>query len=481
MFIRYSKYFVALFLIVSSTACTKDKLDEINKNLNSPTDVSAANELSTVIVESAFGTTATDLAWYASVYTEQNAGSYGQLRDADTRAAATASSIFNNNWNAVYDNLMILKDIIAKTSPGGSEPNNKAVLGIAQVLTAYNLAITTDLWGQIPWTEALLGTENMQPRYDKQEDIYKNVLFTYLNNAIANLSEPVPTDIKTVLAKQDLLYGGNINAWIEAAWSLKARYFMHMQMVVPTAVDSALACISNGFSSAGNAMVFNKYEQTAIGENPWYQFLYDRSYLVAGKTLYDLMEDRKDPRIEEYFIAMDDEGTVLPAPNGQAEQSLSGDVYSFSNLSYQQTAPTPLMTYHELKFIEAEALARKGEDFTGVLKEAIAANFAYHGTEGDSAYYANEVAPRLGTSLESRLKEIMTQKYIAMYEAEAIEVYNDYRRTRIPELHNPANASANYGFVERYPYPTSEVTSNAANVPNVNIFKDKVWWAGGTE
>lgn len=481
MFIRYSKYFAVLLLIFSTAACTKEKLDEINKNLNSPTDVAAANELPSVIVESAVGTTGTDLAWYASVFTEQNAGSYGQLRDADTRAAATASSIFNNNWNAIYDNLMILKDIMAKTSPGGSEPNNKAVLGIAQVLTAYNLAVATDLWGQVPWTEALMGTENMQPHFDKQEDIYKNVLFTYLNNAIANLSQPVPTDIKTVLEKQDLMYGGNTDAWMEAAWSLKARYFMHMQKVVPTAVDSALACVPQGFSAPENALVFDKYEETAIGENPWYQFLYDRSYLVVGKTLYDLMAERKDPRIKAYFVAMNANGTIIAAPNGQAEQSFSGDVYSYSKLSNQPTAPTPLMTYHELKFIEAEALARKGQNFTAVLQEAIAANFAYHNVTGAGAYYTAMVAPRLGATMESQLKEILTQKYIAMYEAEAIEVYNDYRRTRIPELHNPFNTSANYGFVERYPYPTSEVTANAANIPNVNIFKDKVWWAGGTE
>ena len=486
---NYLKYISVLLIAGGITGCSKTKMDEINRNLNSPLDVSAANELPSVIVESAVGTTGTDLAWYASVFTEQNAGSYGQLRDADTRTAATASSLFNNNWNALYDNLMILKDIIAKTSPTGSEPTHKATLGIAQVLTAYNLAVATDVWGQVPWTEALMGSEKVQPAYDKQEFIYKNVLFKYLNDAIANLSQPVAADMKTTLAKQDLVYGGNTAKWIKAAWSLKARYFMHMQKMVPTAVDSALVCVSKGFASAADGLVFNKYEKTAIGENPWYQFLYDRSYLVAGQTLYDLMAQRNDPRIPEYFVSINSQGTVDPAPNGAANQSFSGDEYSYSYFSALRTAPTPLMTYHELKFIEAEALARKGQDFTAALKEGIKTSFEFHASQVPAAdavpynpnYYVNEVQPRLGTTLQSQLKEILTQKYIAMYEAEAIEVYNDYRRTRVPDMHNPNNSVANYGFVERYAYPTSEVSANGANVPKVNVFKDKTWWAGGTE
>jgi hypothetical protein len=78
------------------------------------------------------------------------------------------------------------------------------------------------------------------------------------------------------------------------------------------------------------------------------------------------------------------------------------------------------------------------------------------------------------------LNEILTQKYIASFEHEAIEVYNDYRR--VPgflTLNNPANQTT--GFVWRYPYPTSEEASNSANIPEIDVFTDKVWWAGGSE
>lgn len=475
------RYFLGIVLLFSLAACSENELDHVNKNLNDATDVSAINELPTVIVESSFGTTGTDIAWYASLFIEQSAGTDEQFYDADRRQGVTASSLMNNSWTSVYDNLMVLNDMITKCSPDGSEPDNKATLGIAQVLSAYNLAIVTDMWGDVPWTDALMGTANSHPKYDSQQDVY-TAIFKLLNDAISNLTNAPAVD---GLAGRDLMYGGDTELWIKAAWSLKARYFMHLEKTKPAYIDSVLACIPKGFADAGDALVFDKYEATTIGANPWFDFTYqERGDLCVGTTIYDLMKDRSDPRITDYFEDPDGKGTsnIVPAPNGQASRTRAGyGVYSYSKITGDAdgwSAPTPLMSYHELLFLKAEALARKGSvDYLVALKKAIEANFAFHGATGADAYYTTEVVPRLGGSLSSKLKEIITQKYIAFYEAESIEAYNDYRRTGYPEMHNPANALANYGFVMRLPYASSEVTNNSSNVPDVNVFKDPIWWA----
>jgi hypothetical protein len=135
--------------------------------------------------------------------------------------------------------------------------------------------------------------------------------------------------------------------------------------------------------------------------------------------------------------------------------------------------PIPLMSYHELKFIEAEAKFRTGDATWKVaLQQAVEASFEYHGADiGD--YYTTEVEPRLTAGNE--LKEIIMQKYIAFYEYESIEAYNDYRRTGYPAMNNPKNATV--GFVNHFPYALSEVSSNPANVPTIDVYKDKVWWA----
>ncbi len=474
---KYLRIITAGVVILCFSACSKSKLTEINKDLNDPTNLPASNILPSAIVETAFGTTGTDLAWYSSLFIEQSAGTDEQFYDGDRRSVLTAASLVNNSWNSIYDNLSVLHDLIGKTSPDGKDAD-PALLGIAQVLTAYNLAITTDMWGDVPWSDALLGDKNVHPTYDKQQDVYTAV-FGLLNNAITNLTG----NSASAYSSQDLIYGGSSSAWIKAAWSLKARYFMHLERVAPADIDSVLACIPKGFKGPDDSFIFDKYEATTIGGNPWWDFTYyERGDLCAGKTLYDLMASRNDPRIDAYFVP-DGNGDIVPAPNGTADRTRAGNgEYSFSNITGvkdEQTVATPMMTYHELLFLQTEALARKGEDFTTSLMMAIEANFVFHGltmTDADT-YYTSEVLPKLGTDLTANLQEIMTQKYIAMYEQESIEVYNDYRRTGIPTMNNPNNNLASYGFPKRFPYPSSEVTANSDNVPKVNIFNDKIWWA----
>lgn len=476
---KYLRIIAASVFILSFSACSKGVMDRLNVDRNDPApqDVLTVNILPSAIVETVFGTTGTDLAWYSSVYTEQSAGVDEQFYDADRRNGITASSLVDNSWNALYDNLSVLKDMINRTAPGARD-QDPALMGVAQVLTAYNLAIAADMWGDIPWTDALKGLDNTHPKYDSQQDIY-NAVLELLNSGIGNLNGASGSSF----TKQDLIYGGNTDNWVKAAWSLKARYFMHLQDKVPGDIDSVLKCIPNGFAKSDDAFIFSRYEPTQIGSNPWFDFTYqERGDFCSGKTLYDLMTSRNDPRIPVYFVP-DDDDNITPAPNGTASRTRAGaGLYSYSNITAgseaDATVPTPMMTYHELLFLQAEAQARKGIDYKPALKAAIEANFNFHGLTVQEAdtYYTSEVVPNLGATQTSALQEIMTQKYIGAYEQESIETYNDVRRTGIPTMQNPNNNLANFGFPERFPYASSEVTANPANVPAVNIFHDKIWW-----
>lgn len=447
-------------------ACSEKVMDEINKEVNNTENMPAANILPDAILKTAFETTGTDIAWYSTVYIEQSAGTWAQSVNADKRIGQNDASLFNNNWNSVYIVMNELADIIKKTDPTtGSEPDNFWARGIAQTLLAYNLAVTTDMWGDIPWTEALKGAAIMQPKFDKQEDVYK-AINTLLNDAIVNLGK---TTVK--FGKYDFIYAGDQNKWIKAANSLKARYALRLINRDNTAAAAALTAATAGFASASDALVFNKFEATATGENPWSQFMADRSHLSVGSTLFDLMKDRTDPRMDAYFTKI--EGAFAPAPIGAALQT-QGGIYSVSAITEgSKTAPIPLMSYHELKFIVAEAKFRTGDaTWKAALEAAIEASFVYHGVE-IGTYFADQVEPLLTSGNE--LKEILTQKYIAFYEYEATEAYNDYRRTGFPTMKNPNNATA--GFVNRFPYALSETSSNPKNVPEIDVFKDKVWWA----
>lgn len=471
-------YLVAFTPLLFS--CSEDIMDEINKEQNETTVMEANYIITDCGLKTAFETTGTDIAWYSSVYVEHNAGTWAQHSEADKRTGQTSNSLLNNNWNSLYDVLNNLKDVINKTDyQTGSEPKNQWARGIAQILTAYNLGVLTDMWGEVPWTEALQGAVLMQPKYDKQSEIYPQ-LFTLLDSGIYNL-----TLASTALPSVDYIYGGTLAtskaSWIRAAYSLKARYWMRLSERNANASTNALAAIANGFTSASQQMMFNKYEATSIGENPWYQFLSDRTHFSYSKTLDDILVARNDPRRDVYASLVG--GVIVPAPNGTATQT-QGGTYSQSLITINgRTAPTPLMTYHELLFIKAEAEFRtSAATWQTTLQDAIRASFVSKGlTTGDAdTYFTDEVTPLL--TVGNELREIITQKWIAFYEHESIQAYNDYRRTGFPTMTNPNNATT--GFVNRFPWALSEISSNSYNVPETEldyIYTEKVWWAGGTE
>jgi hypothetical protein len=205
MIMKNLKYLFLLVGALSFASCSEDIMDDINKDKNNAAQIQAKLTLPHVIVESAAGTTATDMAWYSSVYIEHNAGTHGQFYTADKRTNTNESSLFNNSWNSLYQSaLMPANDIIKKCSPGGTEADNTRLLGIAQILIAYNWAVTTDMWGDIPFSEALQGSLNRQPKYDTQETVYTGIQ-KLLDDAIVNLTASL-TSANTILT-YDYIYG----------------------------------------------------------------------------------------------------------------------------------------------------------------------------------------------------------------------------------------------------------------------------------
>jgi hypothetical protein len=462
------KIFALLFIASVVISCSEDIMDDINRDRNNAQDMDAMNLLPDAILLTAFETTATDLAWYATVFIEHNAGTWAQSWDADRRANLESSSLLNNSWNGLYSVMNSAKTIIEKTDPStGSEPGNFFARGIAQIIMAYNLATTTDFWGKIPYEEAFQGADNLQPAYQNQSTIYP-VVISLLEEGIANISKATRSP-----GNKDLFYGGSAEAWVKAGYSFLARYQLQLTKVDTNAAQKALAAAEKGFESAADQLILDGFAIALPGSNPWGEFWYYREHLSVSSTIDDLLTERNDPRKENMY---DPEGPI--APIGTANQTQGGYTQSYYTSGYGAMAEDIIVfSYQELKFIIAEAKFRTGaDDWQDALEEAVEASFEFHGAE-ISEYFETEVSPRLTAGNE--LNEIMTQKYIAFFDREAIQAYNDYRRTGLPEMKNPNNAIV--GFPHRAPYAVSEVSSNSANVPTVNIYTDKIWWAGGTE
>lgn len=496
-------------LATSLISCSEDALDKVNKDLNHTTAVPARLIITDVMTKTAFSVVGGDFNAYLSSYVEHETGTHNQFYRAEKREGEPSSSAtFNNVWGSTYTTLKDAKMVIEQCSEGGSEPKNVVTRGIAKVLLAYNLAVLTDMYGDTPWKEAGDYTVSMTPVIDKQEAIYADILAN-LDSAIEDLRG---TDLIGITS-QDFIYKGDADLWMKTAYGLKARYTMRlMKRSADVNVDmqKVLDYVSKSYTSADEQCSYDMYQGSNI--NPMFGIFWARAGISASQSLFDKLVARKDPRIarcfmdpnkQEMIASVADPLLKLP-PNGDPIQSQLA--YTNSIFVASQSAPTHLLSYHEVLFLKAEALSRlnKKDDAKTVLKEAVVAGMvnaeksiksalesSYWGgftklnpaiTPEDAAtYFDASVAPLFDAN---PLKETMNQKYLALWGAngESIECYNDVRRLKalgedFIELKNPNK------FPLRCAYGNDDTTTN----PNVKaaygdgqyVYTEAVWWAGG--
>ncbi|MGL4519915.1 MAG: SusD/RagB family nutrient-binding outer membrane lipoprotein [Phocaeicola sp.] len=495
----------------SFTSCSEDIMDRINENVNNVTDVPARLILTDVMTATAFSNVGGDFNTYLGIYIEHQIGSHNQTYNAEMRnGEPQASATFNNVWRGLYRSLKDAKIAVAKCSEGGAQAGNYITLGIAQTLAAYNLALLTDMFGDTPWSESGDYTVSMTPKLDKQEDIYKDVL-AYLDNAIVNLQK---TDV-SAMGSQDLIYAGDKTKWIKTAYGLKARYTMRTMAKASdkdAAMQTVLECVSKSYTSSSEQCSYNLYN-TGVNINPYFGFYWARTGVVASRSMFDKLMERNDPRLSRLFMEPQSATMIASATDPllnlakHADLNQSQEEYTTSMYVAAQSAPTHLLSYHEVLFLKAEALSHLGRtaEAKEVLKIAVVAGIenseknvldalssvAWGGFKNITAdvtpemantYFDDEVSPLFDTN---PLKEIMLQKYIAFHGAngETTECYSDVRRMKA--LNNDFYAFQNQQKLPlRCPYGNSDTTTN----PNVQaaygngdyVYTENVWWAGGS-
>ncbi|MBN1132755.1 MAG: SusD/RagB family nutrient-binding outer membrane lipoprotein [Bacteroidales bacterium] len=464
-----------LLILLTVFSCSDDIMDEIDTDPNNPTDVPIQMLMPGVTVGTPYWVTGTTLAWFSSVFVEQTAGAHGQMRDADRRANIN-SQLSENSWAFyIYPSLLPdLKIIIEKGSEGGTEEGKWAHVGIAKILMAYTMLVSTDTWGRIPYTEALLGNENRKPAYDTQESIY-NAMFDMLDEAIDDLQK----ESFAYPGTEDLIFEGDLDRWIKTAYSLKARYCNRLSKRDATgSAADALAAAANGFESLEDDFSFVNWADDPGHENTWYQEENERKHHAISATFYDILESMNDPRIPLFCTMINDQ--YVPAPNGTALQDQAGQVYSrISNQVIYATAPLPIMTYAELKFIEAECHLRKAspdpDAALAAYEDGLNAALEQAGvSQGDINTFKNQEQVLPPDAADLTLEMIYAQKYIALWPYGSVEAYAEWRRTGYPEMNNP------FETPRRFPYPQNEISGNGENVPDVTPYNG-VWWDDGTE
>lgn len=340
------------------------------------------------------------------------------------------------------------------------ENNSDEVAALARLYMSVNLGLATSIWGDVPYSEAFQGDiGNRNPTYDKQQDIY-NEIQSLLSQSI---SDGVADGIGAFAGSGDI---GGID-WARTAYGLKARYYLHLTSVDPSAAQNALDNSELALQSSNQQADF-VYSAPAQNANPLALFDNDRpSTMGFSSSLNTLMTG--DPRLSLYTT------------NGESFAGLPGLFWG------QFTSPTPLISYWEVKFIEAEAIVRtSGADMDALnaLRAAVTANMLYVGvTQADADAYVATL--NLSGTEEDKIKTIVTEKYKSLYGNAPIEAWVDYRRTGYPELTPSPDAvpSLNPSGVipRRFLYPISERTTNEVNYETAiseqggHLLDDDLW------
>lgn len=384
-----------------------------------------------------------------------------QMQGADRQFLALNRYVINATdyqptWNNAYAGGLKDLDLLIEVS---EEKGAAHYAGVAKVLTAMNLGVLTDVFGAIPFSEGLSGAENLTPSYDSGEEIYTHIL-SLLDDAVTDFN----SESTIAVGSDDMIYGGDLGKWTKLAYALKARYLNHLSETDKYDADAVLAALAKGFESNEDNAV-GRFQSSRRQANLWYQFLEaDRpGYIIQEGYLYDLMEEKDDPRLSLYR---------------------SEDAQSIPSLG-SATSPLLMATYMEAKFIEAEAQARKGNEGNAqaALEEAVTASIELienisvsQGVLGeDETGAAEDYIESL--SLEGNIESIMEQKYIAMFTQS--ETWTDWRRTGYPNIDAfPGNQTSDR-IPRRLPYPQSETLYNPQNTPDLDFPENllqPIWW-----
>lgn len=363
--------------------------------------------------------------------------------------------------------------------------NSSEYKGVADVLIAYNLIMVNDLWGDAPFSEAF-NINNLVPKYDKQQDVYTSTL-ALVDEAITELSK-TNSAIK-LAAASDLIYGTTASTeranWLKMAYALKARLLNKVSKSSTYNPSAVLDAVSKSFASNDD----DARMQTFRERSPWATVALNNEQQSLGGWLSEQLIDALngttygvfDPRLPKitdltvdgkYIGTINGAGNRAPGANTRKDENYISRNSPWSG----NTSPIFIVTYAELKFIEAEAAFNidRARSYAAYLA-AIRANMDKFqvSTTDKEAYMAQPTVAVGAAALTKDL--IFKEKYIATYLNP--EAWNDARRFdyKYKDFTMPANAALPT-FIRRLDYPQGERSKNSANVPVDVPRTTRLWW-----
>ena len=278
---------------VALTACNTDKLTDANKNPNDPESApSAALFTNSVRVSAARWLDGVGGTRYG--FLPQHLAEV-QYPDDDTyqssRLGAVATTgLFDASYSAELQDLKLVMD-------RGKEANLPGLWAPAAILSSWEFGVLTDVFGPIPFTEALTPGVT-SPAYDAQKTVYDS-LFIRLNSA----SDALATAANTLESSGDPIYGGDPASWRRFANSLRLRHAMRLTNVaaeaarVSSEVTAAIAAAEGGLIDDNSENAKLVWPGDGVYDNPWANNFKGRDDHRISDRFLTIMSQWQDPRL----------------------------------------------------------------------------------------------------------------------------------------------------------------------------------------
>jgi hypothetical protein len=479
----FSLIFISCFIL---TSC-EDELD-INTDPNTPDEInsglaltSAEGSIATVIGGDFF-----NLGGMLAQYYTQSPGA-GQYENIDQYNINTDYA--NRPWTELYAGALNDLQFVQDRSNENMETGTYL---IATVLKAYTFQYLVDVFGDVPYEEALLGNDNIQPTPTPGAEIYTDLIAT-INDALAQYQEnPVESEV----GPQDLIYNADMEKWIEFANTLKLKMYIRMAYTSQADGPAVMALISEDNFLTADAK-FDAYGDAINKRNPFYDVQIDRLgdvNTVASNSLLEFYNRNNDPRIASVY-RLNNEDIFLGVDQGLGlDASLGGTLaLDYSRPKMEATTPVYFMTLAESNFLQAEALLRYagGAGVEAKYNEGVAQSFKLYGVADPNIFTGagGEYEYTATGDVEADLEQIMVQKWAALANINNIEGWIETKRTGYPILTTSDNPPYQDGRRivslasvlpgDQIPfsifYPDNEVQRNQNIIQKASLTV-KVWW-----
>ncbi len=441
--------------------CTED-FTGINTNPNAPTDVGVQYLLPAGIVGGVTSLLGTGFdRGTASVWVQH----YARLQYGSIDRYEIDGSFSDGLWASLYTGALVDFDAVVQKAAERGQANQEAV---GRILRAWMFHNMVDLWGDIPYTEALggLAAGNITPRYDDAQSIYGGLL-AELAAASAQIdvaSGLFPDIFRGTVGNPDLIYEGDMGKWRRFANSLRLR----MAMRVQNASEAAGAIAEGVFASVDDEAKL-AWLGSPPNENPMAPaFIARPGDFRISAAMVDALLAHNDPRLPIYADPARETGEFRGMPNGMNDSHgiEFEQVSRVGKWFLRPTTPTWIQSYAEVALLQAEAAVRgfSGGDAAALYEAGIRASMETYGIASDDidAYLAQPMVA-LASDTDAQLGQIAQQMWFALYD-QGPEAWAYFRRVGHPYLTAGPDNVNNDLIPVRLPYPQSEESVNNANL-----------------